>query len=195
MHPQTDRSLDALLVIGRHPLDTQFRALAAYAARTGHLLDLVWTVLPDEDPASDVPRSGFPVVVFDDEIAGFSDEEYEPGDDGGDPRDAASMDWHVAHAVPQPKSPTTHLPVYGYPASRETAADAVLRIGRGSLDRQLALIEAFSLRSAIRLQGVYVARDADGFRAMLRDFAALNRARGGGTVLSVGAAEGVEVHR
>jgi hypothetical protein len=194
MHPQTRRTLDALLAIGRHPLDDQLRAVAAYAVRTGHELDLFWTVLPGEDPAADAPRTGFPVVAFDDEIAGFTPEEAAADDDEGD-GDAASVDWHVAHPAPQPKRPTTHLPVYGLPGRGETGADAVLRLDRGSLDAQLARVEAFAIRSAMRVRGVYVARDAEGFRETVADFAALNRARGGGAVLAVDAGGSVEVHR
>lgn len=66
----------------------------------------------------------------------------------------ATTDWHVAHAVPQPKRPTAHLPVYGCAGDRETAADALLCIGSESLDRRIARIEAYAIRSAMRLRGV-----------------------------------------
>jgi hypothetical protein len=76
MKSQTRRSLDGLLAIGRHPLDAQLRALTTYTACTGHVLGVVWALLPGEDPVWDVPDSGFPMVAFDDEIAGFTTEEY-----------------------------------------------------------------------------------------------------------------------
>jgi hypothetical protein len=194
MQSQTRRSLDGLLAIGPHPIDAQLHALAGYAARTGHKLDLFWTLLPGEDASVHAPRTGFPIVAFDDEIARFTAEEFEAHDDAGEAQGGATSDWHVAHAVPQPKSPTTHLPVYGRAGSGETSAEAILRIDGGSLDRQLERIEAYAIRSAIRLQGVYVASGLDHFQSLLRDFRASDRARGDGLTLAVGASGGVELH-
>lgn len=63
MQPQTTRrSLDGLLAIGPHRLDAQLRALAAYAARTEHMLDVLWALLPGENPATDAPDSAVPIV-------------------------------------------------------------------------------------------------------------------------------------
>jgi hypothetical protein len=194
MQSQTRRSLDGLLAIGPHPIEAQMRALTGYAARTQHTLDLFWTLLPGEDPAAHAPRSGFPIVAFDDEIARFTAEEFEVADDGDDAQDGATSDWHVAYAVPQPKSPTAHLPVYGRAGSGETGADAILRIGGGSLDLQLERIEAYSIRSALRLRGVYVASGPGHFQSLLRDFRVSDRARGDGLTLAVGARGAVEVH-
>lgn len=194
MYPQTRRSLDGLLAIGPHRLDAQLRALTAYAARTGHALDVLWAILPGEDPATDAPDSAFPIVAFDDEIAGFTPEEYElPGEDG-DSHGGAAIDWHVAHATPQPKRATAHLPVYGCPEEWETAADAILCVGAESLDLQIARIEAYAIRSAVRLRGVYIASDSDNLRVLLRDFSASNRALGTGPTLTVGPRGEVEVH-
>jgi hypothetical protein len=193
MPPQTRRRLDGLLAIGPHPLDAQLRALSAYAVRTGHSLDVLSALLPGEDPATDAPDSRFPIVAFDDEVAGFTAEECEPPASIDD-AEGATMDWHVAHATPQPKRPTTHLPVYGCAGDRETAADAVLCIGFESLDRQLARLEAFAIRSGIRLRGVYIAHDPDNLRVLLRDFSACNRALCSGAVLTVGPRGEVEVH-
>jgi hypothetical protein len=194
MQSQTRRRLDGLLAIGPHLLDAQLRALASYAARTGHALDVFWTLLPGEDPATDVPRSGFPVVAFDDEIARFGPEEYEPSACADDSPGEETTVWHVAHATPQRKRPTTHLPVYGRAGSGETAADAILCIGRESLDRQISRIEAYAVRSAIRLRGVYIATDPDNLRALLGDFGASNRARGTDSTLAIGLRGEVEVH-
>lgn len=188
------RSLDGLLAIGPHRLDAQLRALTAYAARTGHALDVLWAILPGEDPATDAPDSGVPIVAFDDEIAGFTLEERQRLASADDARTSATTDWHVAHAAPQPKRPTRHLPVYGFADDRETAADAILCVGGGSLDRQVALIEAFAIRSAIRLRGVYVASDPDNLQVLLRDFSASNKSLGTGPTLTVGPRGEVEVH-
>lgn len=187
-------SLDGLLAIGPHRLDAQLEAVREYAACTNHVLGVLWALLPGEDAATDAPDSGFPIVTFDDEIAGFTPEEYalsqSVSDDDGGPTTA----WHVAHAVPQPKSPTTHLPVYGFPERGETAADAILCVGTESLDRQIARIEAFCLRAAFRLRGVYLASDPDNLQVLLRDFSASNEALATGPSLTVGAAGDVEVH-
>jgi hypothetical protein len=191
--PQTRRSLDGLLAIGPHPLNAQLGALSAYAVRTGHSLDVLWALLPGEDPATDAPDSRFPIVAFDDEVAGFTAEEREPSASDDD-SEGATTDWHVAHATPQPKSPTTHLPVYGYAGDRETAADAVLCVGSESLDRQLARIEAYAVRSGVRLRGVYIANDPDNLRVLLRDFSACNRALCAGALLTVDQRGEVEVH-
>jgi hypothetical protein len=196
MDPQTRRSLDGLLAIGPHRLDAQLRALTEYAVRTDHVLDVLWAILPGEDPAIDAPESGFPILAFDDEIAGFSPEDRESrGPDDDDSRDESSTDWHVAHSVPQPKCPTTHLPVYGCAEERETAADAILCVGTESLDRQLARIEAFAMRTAIRLRGVYIASDPHNLAVLLRDFSASNEALGTGPTLTVGRWGEVEIHR
>lgn len=195
MQPQTRRSLDGLLVIGPHPLDAQLGALAAYAARAGYALDVVWILLPGEDPATDAPDSRFPILAFDDEVAGFSPEEMgSPGAASGAPDDDGTTDWHVAHAVPQPKRPTEHLPVYGLAAEGETAADALLCAGREPLDLQLARIEAYALRSALRIRGVYLAGDPENLRVLLRDFGTCNRALGSGVSLTVGPRGEVEPH-
>jgi hypothetical protein len=194
MQPHTRRSLDGLLVIGPHSLDAQLRALTAYAARTARSLGICWTLLPGEDPSRDAPDSGFPIVVFDDEIAGFTPDEREPfSGDGGD-RDGPSTDWHVAHATVQPKQPTLHLPVYGCAERGETPADAIVGIGAEPLDRQLARVEAFALRSAIRLRGVYVALDADRLEMLLQDFRAARGTLAGGLTLTVGAQGEIGVH-
>jgi len=188
------RSLDGLLAIGPHPLDAQLRSLAEYARRTEHALDVFWAVLPGEDPATDAPDSGFPVVVFDDEVAGFTPEERASGDAAGGPYAEATTDWHVAHAAPQPKTPTAHLPVYGCASEGETPADAILCIGAGSLDLQLARIEAYAIRAAARLRGVYVASDPDNLGVLLRDFRVCNRVLAAGPVLTVGVGGEVVVH-
>jgi hypothetical protein len=193
MQPQIRRSLDGLLAIGPHPLDLQLGALSAYAVRTGHSLDVFWVLLPGEDPATDAPDSPFPIAVFDDEVAGFTAEEREPSTSTANAEGIAT-DWHVAHTTPQPKRPTTHLPVYGCAGDREMAADGVLCVGSESLDRQLARIEAYAVRSGVRLRGVYVARDGDHLRVLLRDFSACNRALCAGVVLTVGPRGEVEVH-
>jgi hypothetical protein len=194
MQSQTRRSLDGLLAVGPHSLDAQLRALAAYAARTGHLLDVLWAIIPGEDPATDAPVSGFPIVAFDDEIAGFTPEKCEIAASADQATGGATTEWHVAHPLPQPKSPTTHLPVYGYAADGETAADAILCVGPESLDLQISRIEAYALRSAIRLRGVYVASDPDNLRVLLRDFSASNKALGTGPTLTVGPRGVVLVH-
>jgi hypothetical protein len=194
MRPQTRRSLDGLLAIGPHRLDAQLRSLTAYAARTQHVLDVFWALLPDEDAAADVPDCGFPIVVFDDEIAGFTCEEMDTSAAVEDAPGRPATDWHVAHPTPQPKRPTAHLPVYGPAGSGETAADAILCVGSGSLDRQLARIEAFAVRSAFRLRGVYIASDPINLEVLLGDFSASNRAVGAGPSLTVGAGGVVEVH-
>lgn len=194
MQPQTRRRLDGLLALGAHPLDAQLTALAEYAHRTGHVLDVIWTLLPGEDPSIDAPDSDFALVVYDDEIAGFTPAER----DGSGPADApcaGAMDWHVAHPTPRRKTPTTHLPVYGCACIGETGADAVLCVGNGSLDRQIAQIEAFALRTAYRLQGVYVATCPENLTVLLRDFSASNRALGTGPALTVWAEGQVLVHR
>jgi hypothetical protein len=194
MQPQTRRSLDGLLAVGPHPLDAQLRALTAYAARTGHVLDVLWALLPGEDPATEAPDSGFPIVAFDDEIAGFTPDDHEDPSAADDPERDTAMDWHVAHSRPQPKRPTLHLPVYGDARDPETAADAMLCVGTESLDLQLARIEAYALRAAFRLRGVYVASDPDNLRVLLHDFTASNRALGTGPTLTVGPRGQVEVH-
>jgi hypothetical protein len=194
MRSQTRRSLDALLAIGPHRLDAQLQALTAYAARTAHVLDVFWAILPGEDPAMDAPDSGFPIVVFDDEIAGFTPEEYESSASTDDSRGDTTVEWHVAHRVPQVKSPTTHLPVYGCAGDGETAADGILCVGPDSLDRQIARIEAYALRSAMRLRGLYVASGPENLRVLLRDFSATNQALGTGPTLTVGSGGEVEVH-
>ena len=193
MRSQTRRTLDGLLAIGPHSLDDQLRALAAYAARTEHALDVLWALLPGEDPALDAPDSDFPIVAFDDEVAGFSPEERASLADD-DAADDAVRDWHVAHPTPQPKRPTTHLPVYGCAGERETAADAMLCVGGEPLDRQLARIEAFAIRSAVRLRGVYIANGPENLRVLLLDFSASNRALGTGPTLTVGPRGEVRVH-
>lgn len=193
MDPQTRRSLDGLLAIGPHRLDAQLRALTEYVARTDHVLDVLWALLPGEDPATDAPESGFPILTFDDEIAGFTPEEFEARPENAARGDTAT-DWHVAHAVPQPKIPTTHLPVYGCADERETAADAILCVGTESLDRQLARIEAFAMRAAIRLRGVYIASDPHNLAVLLRDFSASNESLGTGPTLTVGRWGEVEIH-
>ena len=187
------RRLDGLLAIGPHPLDAQLRALRAYAASIGHSLDLLWALLPGENPATDAPDSRFPLVVFDDEVAGFTAEERGRSAAAGEAEDGTT-DWHVAHATPQPKRPTLHLPVYGCPADGETAADAVLCVGTESLDRQLARIEAYGVRSAARLRGVYIATHPGNVRMLLRDFSACNRGLSTGVVLTVGPRGEIEVH-
>jgi hypothetical protein len=194
MKLQTRRSLDGLLAIGPHRLDAQLRALIAYAARTEHVLDVLWAILPGENPAVDAPDSGFPIVAFDDEIARFTPEEYEVSVETDTEPGKTRTDWHVAHAIPQRKRPTTHLPVFGYAGDRETAADALLCVGRESLDLQIARIEAYALRSAIRLRGVYVASDPANLQVLLRDFSASNTALGTGPTLTVGSWGEVEVH-
>jgi hypothetical protein len=194
MQPQTRRSLDGLLAIGPHGLDAQFRALTAYAASTEHALDVCWLILPGEDPALHAPDSGVPIVVFDDEIAGFTDDELRFSDGGGDWPSHAATDWHVAHSTPQLKRRTRHLPVFGFAERGETSADAILCIGVEPLDRQIARIEAYALRSAIRIRGVYLARDAHGLRVMLRDFSVCSPNAGAGVTLTVGAWGEVEVH-
>jgi hypothetical protein len=194
MHPRTRRSLDGLLVIGPHRLDSQFRALTAYAARTGHALDVCWVVIPGEDPATAAPDSDFPIVAFDDEIAGFTPEEFLASSASGDAPGDRTTDWHVAYDPPRAKRPTSHLPVYGCPGERETGADAILCAGAESLDRQIARIEAYAIRSAIRLGGVYLARDAHNLQVLLRDFSASNRALGTGITLTVGPDGSVGVH-
>ncbi len=195
MPPQTLRRLDGLLAIGPHRLDAQLRALVAYAARNGYLLDVVWAILPGEDAANDAPDTGFPIVAFDDEIAGFAPWEREsPPPPAGSPEALAAVDWHLAYAVPQRKCGTTHLPVYGCASDRESSGDALLCVGTASLDRQLGRIEAFAMRSAIRLRGVYIASDPDNLRVLLRDFSASNRALGTGPTLTVGPRGEVEVH-
>jgi len=194
MSPGTRRTIDGLLAIGPHRLDPQLLAITAYAARTRYALDVFWAILPGEDPASDLPDSGFPIVVFDDEIAGFTREESEPGAPADETGSASITEWHVAYALPQPKTPTTHLPVYGRLGPGETAADAVLYVGDESLDRQLARLEAYAIRSAVRLRGVYVATDAANLRVLLGDFMALNRTRGTGAALTVGPRGDVEIH-
>jgi len=194
MRPQTRRSIDGLLAIGPHRLDAQHRALTAYAARTDHVLDVFWVLLPGEDPAADVPDTILPIVAFDDEIARFTPDEFDSAAANDPTPRSAVTDWHVAHASPQPKSPTAHLPVYGAADDGEIAADAVLCIGTEALDRQIARIEAYALRSAIRLRGVYVASDAQNLRVLLRDFSASNRALGAGPALTVGLHGTVEVH-
>lgn len=194
MRSRTRRSLDGLLAIGPHGLDAQLAALATYALRTGHALDVLWAILPGENAATDAPDCGFPIVAFDDEIAAFSAEERERSAGGAGAPDVPETEWHVAHATPQPKRPTSHLPVYGCAHERETAADALLCVGGGSLDRQLERIEAYAVRSGIRLRGVYVASDPENFAVLLRDFGASNRALGTGPTLSVGPGGAVEVH-
>lgn len=194
LQPQPRRSLDGLLAIGPHELEAQLRALTGYAERTGHLLDVLWTLLPGEDPATDAPDSRFPIVVFDDEIAGFTPEEREPGASADDAEGRSAVDWHVAHATPQPKRPTTHLPVYGSTGGPGAAADAILCVGSESLDRQLARIEAYAVRSGLRLRGVYVASCLSNLRVLLRDFRACNRDLCAGAVLTVGSWGEVEVH-
>lgn len=194
MKSQTRRSLDGLLAIGRHRLDAQLRALTAYTARTGHVLGVVWALLPGEDPAWDVPDSGFPIVAFDDEIAGFTTEEYSLPASADQSQSILSVDWHIAYAKPQPKSPTTHLPVYGCAEDRETGADAILCIGPESLDRQIARIEAYAIRSGIRIRGVFVASDRDHLRVLLQDFSASSKALGTGPTLRVGPRGEVEAH-
>jgi hypothetical protein len=194
MIPDTRRRLDGLLAIGPHRLDAQLRALAAYAARTGHALDVLWAILPGEDAARDAPDSSFPIVVFDDEIAGFSRAEIEMSDADAEPRGVAATDWHVAHPFPHPKRPTSHLPVYGSARDGETAADAVLCVGTESLDRQVARIEAYAMRTGVRIRGVYVASDPVNLRVLLRDFSASNRTLGTGPALTVGPAGSIEVH-
>lgn len=194
MQPQTRRSLDGLLAIGPHRLDAQLRALTAYAERTGYAIDVLWALLPGENPSTAAPETGFPLVVFDDEIAGFTSEEYESTVSPEAPVDVAATDWHVAHPIPQPKFPTSHLPVYGFAGTRETAADALLCVGPESLDRQIARIEAYALRAAVRLRGVYIASDPENLRVLLRDFSASNRTLGTGPALTVGPGGEVEVH-
>lgn len=194
MEPQTRRSLDGILAIGPHRLDAQLQALTAYAARTEHALDVLWAILPGEDAATAAPDSGFPIVAFDDEVAGFTPEEYQFSTGADEPQGRPATDWHVAHATPQPKSPTLHLPVYGCADDGETAADAILCVGAGSLDLQIARIEAFAIRSGVRLRGVYLASDAENLRVLLRDFSASNRALGTGPSLTVGTWGEVEVH-
>jgi len=194
MQSQTRRGLDGLLAIGPHLLDAQLRALAAYAGRAGYALHVLWALLPGEDPSTDAPDSGFPIVVFDDEIAGFTPEER--ASDAGEDDDwrGAATEWHVAHATAQPKTATSHLPVYGRPGEGETAADAVLRLDVGSLDRQLARIEAYAIRTALRLRGVYVARDADHLQVLLRDFGISRRGAAAGPTLSIGPDGEIRVH-
>ncbi|CAN5554815.1 hypothetical protein BH24GEM3_BH24GEM3_19680 [soil metagenome] len=194
MQSPTRRSLDGLLAIGPHRLDAQLQALTAYAARTEHALDVLWALLPGEDPATDAPDSGFPIVAFDDEIAGFTPEEYQSSALADDSPGNTTTDWHVAHTTPQAKRPTTHLPVYGCAEDRETAADALLCVGPESLDRQIARIEAYAIRSAIRLRGVYVAIDPDNLQVLLRDFSASNKALGTGPTLTIGPRGEVKVH-
>lgn len=194
MRPQSRRSLDGLLAIGPHLLDAQLHALAAYAARTEHVLDVLWALLPGEDPTIDAPDTDFPIVVFDDEIARFTPEERGQWTSDDDPCGGAATDWHVAHTVPQLKRPTSHLPVYGCPGDGEIAADAVLCVGLDSLDRQLARVEAYAIRSRVRLRGVYVACDPDNLRVLLSDFSASNRALGTGPSLSVSPRGEIEVH-
>lgn len=194
MQSETRRSLDGLLAIGPHRLDAQLRALTTYADRTEHTLGVLWAVLPGRDPAAEAPDSGFPIVAFDDEIAGFTPEECNSATEAEDPPGIATTDWHVAHATPQPKNPTTHLPVYGLAEHGETTADAILCVGPESLDRQVARIEAYALRSAIRLRGVYVARDQNSLRTLLRDFRVSNKALGtSGPTLTVGPLGNVQV--
>jgi hypothetical protein len=194
MQPHTRRTLDGLLAIGPHLLDAQLEALAAYASRTGHVLDVLWAILPGEDAAIDAPESGFPMVAFDDEVAGFTPDEVlgTAADDAGSAD--ACVDWHVAHASPQPKHPTSHLPVYGRAGDRETAADAILCVGRESLDLQLARIEAYAMRAAVRLRGVFIASDPENLRVLLHDFSATSRALGTGPTLTVGSLGAVVVH-
>jgi hypothetical protein len=196
MQPQTRSTIDGLLAIGPHGLDAQFHALASYAVRTRHTLDVVWAILPGESPATDAPNSDFPIVVFDDEIAQFTDEEYadSSADEAADSQPTTATDWHVAHPIPQAKQPTTHLPVYGCPGEGETAADALLCIGLEPLDLQIARIEAYAMRSAVRLRGVYVATGAENLRVLLLDFRASNRALGTGPTLTVGPNGEIEVH-
>lgn len=194
MQPQTPRTLDGLLAIGPHPLDVQLRALAGYAERTGHSLDVLWALLPGENPATDAPDSSFPIVAFDDEIAGFTPEEREAAALADDAEGRATVDWHVAHPNPQPKRPTAHLPVYGRPGDWGTAADAIVCVGSESLDRQLARIEAYAVRSGLHLRGVYVASDPGNLRVLLRDFRACNRDLRAGAVLTVGSRGEVEAH-
>lgn len=193
-HPETRRSLDGLLAIGPHRVDAQLRALTMYAQRTGYLIDVFWMILPGENPATDGPDSDVPIVVFDDEIAGFTPEEYDGSGAADEVAGDAAVDWHVAHPVPQPKRPTLHLPVYGQPGPRERAVDAILCLGLEPLDRQIARIEAFALRSAMLLQGMYVANGPENLRVLLRDFAASNSLLGTGPTLTIGSRGEIESH-
>jgi hypothetical protein len=195
MQSQTRRSLDAVLAIGPHTLDAQLEAALDYAARTRRGLGVLWTILPGEDPASAVPGADCAVVVFDDEIARFTADELADRDGhAGEAADSEATDWHVAHATPQPKRPTAHLPVYGWTGGSVTAADAVLCADDGSLDVQLARIEAFALRSAYTLCGVYATRTVQQRQALLRDFAAARHLSRAGPTLAVGQGGGIEVH-
>lgn len=194
MSSRTRRSLDGLLAIGPHSLDAQLEAVAAYAARSGYALDVLWALLPGESAATDAPDSAFPIVAFDDEIAAFTGEERESSAAPGEGPVEAATEWHVAHATPQPKRPTSHLPVYGCPFEGETAADAILCVGLEPLDRQVERIEAYAIRSGIRLRGVFVASGPENLRVLLRDFRSSNRALGGGPVLTIGARGETEVH-
>jgi hypothetical protein len=194
MRSRTRRSLDALLAIGPHSLDAQLHAVTAYADSTNHFLEVCWAILPGEDAATDAPDSGFPIVAFDDEIAGFTPEEFAFSASVEDAQASATTDWHVAHEVRQPKRPTSHLPVYGCALEYETAADAILCVGPESLDRQIARIEAYAIRSAVRLRGVYIASGERNLRVLLQDFSASNQAFGTGPTLSVGAVGEVIVH-
>lgn len=195
VRPRTRRSLDGLLAVGPLSLDAQLRALTEYAVRTGHALELCWVLLPGEDAATDAPDSPVPIVAFDDEVAGFTPEEFDAALPAHDVDDGATTDWHVAHATPQPKCPTTHLPVYGCAGERETAADAILCSGSGPLDLQLARIEAYAVRSGVRLRGVYVASCPENLQVLLRDFRSCNRAFCAGAVLTVGPWGEVLVHQ
>lgn len=183
---ETRRSLDGLLAIGPHCVDAQLRALVGYAERTGHLIDVFWMILPGENPATDGPDSDIPIVVFDDDIAGFTPEEYDGNAAADESGPSNVVDWYVAHPVPQPKRPTLHLPVYGQPGRGERAVDAILCLGPESLDTQIARIEAYALRSAMRLQGMYVASGPTNLHVLLRDFAASNRLLGTGPTLTIG---------
>ncbi|MEX2582111.1 MAG: hypothetical protein WD766_02485 [Gemmatimonadota bacterium] len=194
MRSHTPQTLGGLLAIGPHGLDAQIEALTAYAVRTRQPLDVFLAILPGEDPAHHGPRSGFPILVFDDEIAGFTPEEHELSTSPEDPLDDQVTEWHVAHATPRPKRPTAHLPVYGPAAEGEASADAILRVGTESLDRQIARIEAYAMRSAIRLRGVYIATGADNLRVLLRDFSVSKKAHAAGPTLTVDDQGAVEVH-
>lgn len=195
MQSQTRRTLDGLLAIGPHRLDDQLRALTEYAERAEYALDVFWAILPGESPVTDGPDSAFPIVVFDDDIAAFTPDEYDAPTALDEPQGGPTTDWHVAHATPQPKLPTMHLPVYGCPADGETAADAILCVGSESLDLQLARMEAYAIRSAIRLRGVYIASNPSNLLVLLRDFSASNKAVGTGPSLTVGPLGTVELHQ
>lgn len=194
MPPPTTRNLDGLLAIGPHGLDAQLAALRDYAARTRSALDVLWVILPGERAVTDAPDSGFPIVAFDDEIAGFTPEEFGPWDAEEEAHIGAATDWHVAHATPQPKAPTAHLPVYGWAGDHETGADAVLCVDLEALDVQLARIEAYALRAGYCLRGVYIASGADHLRVLLNDFRSTKQALGTGPALTVSPSGAVQVH-